>query len=67
MKERKCFVCGTPIVECMGFTMAGDFLRATHGVLPWDEVRERCALCCEKECREETLALLKEFRLQRGP
>lgn len=52
MSDRYCFVCRAPIRECMGSVVAGDFVLAVLGKLPWKEVRERCALCYEIARRE---------------
>ncbi len=54
MKEQYCFVCGVAIAECMGFTVAGDFMLALEGKLPWPHVRERCAVCGVKALVEKT-------------
>ena len=67
MTERKCFVCDEPVAECMALTVAGDFVLAAEGLLPWSKVRERCPLCGEKELLEDTLALLRKCNLQSGP
>lgn len=40
--------CGVEIKECMGFVLAGDFVKAANGEIPWTRVRERCGLCVER-------------------
>lgn len=49
--ERTCMNCGKPILECMGFVMAGDFFLALQALqrgerLP--KIRERCGKCVMK-------------------
>lgn len=39
--------CQTPIYECMGFVLAGDFLRAIEGEITFNEIRERCYRCID--------------------
>lgn len=44
----RCCECGEPLAECMGFTLAGDFVQACEGRLPLSEVRQRCYKCVER-------------------
>ena len=37
--------CRAPILECMGFVKAGDFLEFATGVRPQEDVRELCGKC----------------------
>lgn len=45
--NRYCMDCQTPIYECMGFVLAGDFLRAIEGEITFNEIRERCYRCID--------------------
>ena len=47
--NRKCVLCIQSISECMGFVVAGDFIKATAKQIPWIEVREVCGRCVLKE------------------
>jgi len=48
MAPRACFECGEGIQACNGFVVAGDFILAVQGLLPFGKVRERCAKCVER-------------------
>ncbi len=48
----ECSDCGDPIAECMGFTMAGDFVQACDGMRAWRDIRQRCAKCVERILRQ---------------
>ncbi len=43
--KRTCFLCNTPLTLCMGFVLAGDFLKALKGEIPWTDIREICGKC----------------------
>ena len=42
---RQCLRCRREIKECMGFIMAGDFVAACEGRIPWTAIREMCGYC----------------------
>lgn len=44
---RACFICRRPIAFCNGFVVAGDLLAYWAGILPRENVRERCYVCVE--------------------
>ena len=53
MLERLCYKCLSPIQESMGSVLAGDFVAALAGRLPWGEVRELCGRCATEEILAE--------------
>lgn len=46
MIKRTCMVCGAPIVECMGFVLARDYLKNR---IPPREICGKCIFVMEQE------------------
>ena len=66
MQERVCFECGAQIQAAFSSTVAGDFLLAKEGKLPWEKVRERCGLCTEAGILLREGLILKKPKIVKG-
>jgi hypothetical protein len=55
--ERKCTECTRSISACMGFVVAGDFLKFISGKIPREKILEYCGVCIFKKETELELLL----------